>query len=92
MPGDTPDETRVNVGVGFTLTGILAQFSRSGLVQDIAGRLIAAFVQNLEAKLSHQAGGEGSEAPALVTEMNAGSLISSVIMARVKRFFARLGF
>ena len=42
-----PDEagagSRVDVDVGFTLTGMLAQFGRSGLVQDIASRLTAAF-------------------------------------------------
>ena len=51
-----PDEggagSRVDVDVGYTLTGMLAQFGRSGLVQDIASRLTAAFAQNLEARLS----------------------------------------
>jgi carbon-monoxide dehydrogenase small subunit len=89
-PGDRPGETRVDVGIGFTLTGVLAQFSRSGLVQDVAGRLIGAFVQNLEAKLSHEIGGGGSDAPAVITELNAGSLMSSIVMDRVKRFFGKL--
>ncbi|MHA6687474.1 xanthine dehydrogenase family Fe-S subunit [Mesorhizobium sp. A556] len=89
-PGDKPGETRVDVGIGFTLTGVLAQFSRSGLVQDVAGRLIGAFVQNLEAKLSHEIGGGGTDAPAVITELNAGSLMSSIVMDRVKRFFGKL--
>lgn len=89
-PGDRPGETRVDVGIGFTLTGVLAQFSRSGLVQDVAGRLIGAFVQNLEAKLSHETSGGGSDAPAVITELNAGSLMSSIVIDRVKRFFGRL--
>ncbi|BCP53025.1 carbon monoxide dehydrogenase [Kaistia sp. 32K] len=91
-PGDKPGETRVDVSIGYTLTGVLAQFGRSGLVQDVAGRLIAAFVQNLEAKLAHQAGGgePGASAPPVVTELDAGSLVSSVILGRLKRFFAAL--
>ena len=44
--------SRVDVDVGYTLTGMLAQFGRSGLVQDIASRLTAAFARNLEARLS----------------------------------------
>lgn len=90
-PGDKPGETRVDVSIGYTLTGVLAQFGRSGLVQDVAGRLIAAFVKNLEAKLSHQAGGGGdAEAPPVITELDAGSLVSSVILGRLKRFFDAL--
>ena len=46
--------TRVDVDVGFTLTGALAQFSRSSIVQDIAKRMTAAFAQNLEARLNQR--------------------------------------
>lgn len=90
-PGNREGETRVDVGIGYTLTGVLAQFSRSGLVQDVAGRLIAAFVQNLEAHLAHQADPNSAEgrSPRVVTELNAGSLVSAVIAGRTKRFFAR---
>jgi aerobic carbon-monoxide dehydrogenase small subunit len=87
-----PDEggggSRVDVDVGYTLTGMLAQFSRSGLVQDIAGRLTAAFAQNLEARLS--AGDDAAAAPPLVRELNAGSLITTVVLGRVKDFIRRL--
>ena len=44
--------TKVELNVGYRLTGPLAQFSRSDLVQDIASRMIAAFAQNVEARLS----------------------------------------
>ena len=97
-PGDTPDQTRVDVSIGYTLTGMLAQFGlalimlfgRSGLVQDVAGRLIAAFVQNLEAKLAHGGEGAHAESPPIITELDAGSLVSSVLLGRVKRLFATL--
>jgi aerobic carbon-monoxide dehydrogenase small subunit len=87
-----PDEggagSRVDVDVGYTLTGMLAQFGRSSLVQDIAGRLTAAFAQNLEARLS--AGSDGAAAPPLVRELNAGSLITNVVLGRVKDFIRRI--
>jgi carbon-monoxide dehydrogenase small subunit len=87
-PGEGGAGSRVDVDVGYTLTGMLAQFGRSGLVQDIAGRLTAAFAQNLEARLS--AGGDGAAAPPLVRELNAGSLITTVVLGRVKDFIRRI--
>jgi aerobic carbon-monoxide dehydrogenase small subunit len=87
-PGENPGETRVDVSIGYTLTGMLAQFGRSGLVEDVAGRLIKAFVANLEARLAHEARGETLSLP--VKELDAGSLISSVVFGRVRRIFARL--
>ena len=85
--GDTPDQTRVDVSVGFTLTGALAQFSRSGLVQDIAGRLIAMFVKNLEARLAGKATGD---MPSAEVGLDAGSLVFSVIKGRFQNLLKRL--
>lgn len=84
--GDNPNETRVDVSIGFTLTGALAQFSRSGLVQDVAGRLISMFVRNLEARLSGNSEAIQGEAPGL----DAASLVFDVLKARLKRLFGRL--
>lgn len=85
--GDTPDQTRVDVNIGFTLTGALAQFSRSGLVQDIAGRLIAMFVKNLEARL---AGKSAGDMPSAEAGLDAGSLVFSVIKDRFQNLLKRL--
>ena len=83
-PGDNPASTRVEVTVAYALTGAFAQFSRSGLIQDIANRMTQAFVQNLEARLS------GRTAPAQAAELNAGTLFFSALAARVKAWFRRL--
>ncbi|MBZ9810995.1 MULTISPECIES: xanthine dehydrogenase family Fe-S subunit [unclassified Mesorhizobium] len=83
--GANVGETKVDVTIGYTLTGMLAQFGRSGLVQDVANRIIEAFVKNLEAKLS----GKGAEV-AVATEFDAGSLMSSVILGRIKGIFSAL--
>ncbi|MDW9790434.1 2Fe-2S iron-sulfur cluster binding domain-containing protein [Sinorhizobium meliloti] len=88
--GDEPGETRVDVTIGFTLTGMLAQFSRSGLVQDVANRLISVFVQNLEARLRHRAQGSAPERAPVTAEFDAGSLVSAVILGQIKGFFAKL--
>jgi carbon-monoxide dehydrogenase small subunit len=77
--------TRVDLTIGYTLTGPLAQFGRSDLVRDIAERLIDAFVQNLEARLSCP--GETAQVQA---ELKAGSLMLSVVWRRIAAGFARL--
>ena len=87
-PGDKPGETRVDLAIGFTLTGVLAQFSRAGLVQDVAQRIIAVFVQNLEARLSHRSREAGAPTP--VTELNAGSLIGAMVRDYIKRMIGSL--
>jgi carbon-monoxide dehydrogenase small subunit len=89
-PGATAGQTQVDVNIGFTLTGALAQFNRSGLVQDVAGRIIAVFVQNLETRLSHGGAGGAETQPKMVTELDAGSLIRSVVTDYLRRTFKRL--
>jgi carbon-monoxide dehydrogenase small subunit len=79
---DDPQATRVDVTVAYALTGAFAQFSRSGLVQDIANRMTQAFVQNLEARLSGKA-----ESAQPAKELDAGSLFFSAFAGRVKAWF-----
>jgi carbon-monoxide dehydrogenase small subunit len=87
-PGRAPTETEVSVTIGYTLTGVLAQFSRSGLVRDVARRLIAMFVRNLEATLSSGGSAAGNRPPG--AELNAGALVWAIFSARVRRLMARL--
>src|SRR5262249_37010563 len=53
--------TQVELTIGYTLTGPLAQFSRTDLVEDIARQLIKTFVARLEARLTGQAVPAASE-------------------------------
>ena len=84
--------TRVDLEVGFTLTGPLAQFSRSGIVQDIAKRMTASFARNLQARLNQSTSGAsaGDTAATSVPELDAGSLIFSVLWDRIKSFYRAL--
>jgi carbon-monoxide dehydrogenase small subunit len=79
--------SRVDVDLGYTLTGMLAQFSRSSLIHDLASRLTAAFAQNLEARLS--VGNDAGAPPPMIREFNAGSLITTVLVSKVRNFFRR---
>jgi carbon-monoxide dehydrogenase small subunit len=74
--------TRVDVDVEYTLTGPLAQFGRSGLVNDIARRMTVAFARNVEARLGDNAGMPAAQQRAV--ELNAGSVVLSAIWGRIK--------
>ena len=78
--------TRVDLSVGYTLTGMLAQFGRSGLVRDISNRLVADFARNLEARLS---GAPADEAQQAGASLNGIALVWAVIRDRVKRLLTR---
>jgi uncharacterized protein len=47
----TPGETRVDVKVDYAIAGSLAQFSRGGIVKELATRMTEAFAANLKARL-----------------------------------------
>ena len=53
----------VELQIGYSLTGLLAQLGRPGLIEAVARRLIADFAQNLERQLA----GAGAPAPVAVT-------------------------
>jgi len=80
--------TQVDIEVGFTLTGPLAQFSRSSIVNDVARRMTEAFAKNLQSRLDP--GGSEANAErtdrAPVPELDAGSLIFAALWERIKAF------
>ena len=83
--------TRVEIEVAFALAGPLAQFSRGGIVNDLAGRLTAAFAENLQARLDQAAGGGTAAVPQPAeAKLDAGGLLLSVIWARIKAALAGL--
>lgn len=79
--------TRVELSIGYSLTGMLAQIGRSGLVRDIAARLIAEFAGNLDRQLS---GATSTEAIGPVSDFNGFSLVCGLLRERVATFFRRL--
>jgi aerobic carbon-monoxide dehydrogenase small subunit len=85
LPVGDGRSTEVAMTIGYTLSGMLAQFGRGGVVKDVASRLTAAFVHNLEARL---------DGKALATTQNAGldagSLLLSVLTDRLKALFRKL--
>lgn len=76
--------TRVDLSIGYTLTGMLAQVGRPGLVRDLAARLIAEFAGNLDRRLSGT-----SPDDAMAAELNGIALIFSLLRAWVSGWVGR---
>jgi len=72
--------TRVDLSIGYTLTGMLAQVGRPGLVRDLAARLIAQFAGNLDRRLS------GTTADVAPAELNGMALVFGSLRAQVARW------
>jgi carbon monoxide dehydrogenase subunit G len=66
LDGSVPGETRVDVKVDYSIAGSLAQFSRGGIVKELATRMTDAFASNLKARLDQQ--GLQAVAPAPTSE------------------------
>jgi aerobic carbon-monoxide dehydrogenase small subunit len=64
--------TRVELAIGYSLKGLLAQVGRPALVRDVAQRLVAEFARNLDARLA---------GVALVREANDGTKINAFALA-----------
>lgn len=80
---DTGDGgTRVEVEIGYALTGMLAQFSRGAIATDLVRRLTSTFATNLEAAIAGDAGVRraGQEPQPL----DAAGLLGAVVRARIK--------
>jgi carbon-monoxide dehydrogenase small subunit len=71
--------TRIDLEIRALIAGPLAQFGRSGIVDDLTKRILDAFAKNLETKLS----GRGDQVP-LQTSFQAGSLLKNAMVARLK--------
>ncbi|TQF42740.1 carbon monoxide dehydrogenase [Bradyrhizobium sp. UNPF46] len=85
LPLEGGAATAVELSIGYTLSGMLAQVGRPGLVRDLAKRLVAEFAGNLDRHLSGTAPGQVTAA-----ELSFWSMISEVLHARLVRMFGRV--
>ena len=76
--------SQVSVSVKFLLAGPLAQFSRSGLLRNVADHLTKKFAGNLEVRLS------GATVPDMADTLDAGKYVRSVLWGRILSFIRRL--
>ena len=77
--------TRVDVVIGYALTGLLAQIGKSGLARDLAQRLGETFAQTIDARLT-----QGGDVAASEVRLNAVSLLLVAVWARLRGIVDRL--
>jgi carbon-monoxide dehydrogenase small subunit len=82
--------SRVDILVKFLLAGALAQFSRSGLVKDVADHLTRMFARNLEMQLSGDSAA-ASQRQVLDAAAIARTALWNRILNFLRRFFRRVG-
>lgn len=88
-PRDGGGATDIHIKADIALAGALAQFGRSGIVQDVAARLTAEFARNLHARLAAQSSaheGAAASVAAPAKDLRAGSLLLAALWARIKRW------
>jgi carbon-monoxide dehydrogenase small subunit len=79
--------TRVDVAIGYALSGLLAQLGRSSLARDLAQRIGETFAQNLDARL-----GASADHPAIPAAnpqpLGVASLVLAALRERLRALFA----
>ena len=76
--------TRVAVELLYTLQGPLAQFSRSGLVQEFVRRMVADFGKNVTQRLAQPA----NTAPQQAKAINPIGVLLSMLWQKIKSLFS----
>ena len=81
--------TRVTIDADVTLSGAVAQFGRTAIIQEMSTRLIAEFAECLEAKLAAGSAEQAHEIHAAAVK--GVSLFFSSLWATIKAYFKRGG-
>jgi carbon-monoxide dehydrogenase small subunit len=87
VPIEQGTATRVELSIGYSLKGMLAQIARDGLVRDLAARLTADFARNLDRHLSGVPVDSTAEGP---QNLNGVSLLFSLLRERALTTIRRL--
>jgi carbon-monoxide dehydrogenase small subunit len=86
VPTEQGAATRVELSIGYSLRGMLAQIAREGLVRDLAARLTADFAHNLDRHLSDAP----PEGPAAPQSLNGVSLLIGLLRTRARKALQRV--
>jgi carbon-monoxide dehydrogenase small subunit len=85
LPLEQGASTQVELAIGYSLRGMLAQVARDGLVRELAARLIVEFAGNLDRRLSGAAADRALQA----TELNGLALLADALRQRARKLFRR---
>jgi aerobic carbon-monoxide dehydrogenase small subunit len=87
VPTEEGAATRVELSIGYSLKGMLAQIARDGLVRDLAARLTADFARNLDRHLSGDRLAAATEEP---QSLNGVSLLIELLRKRALKAIRQL--
>jgi aerobic carbon-monoxide dehydrogenase small subunit len=87
VPTEQGAATRVELSIGYSLKGMLAQIARDGLVRDLAARLTAEFAGNLDRLLSGDRLAGAMEGP---QSLNGVTLLIELLRERALRVIRRV--
>ena len=87
VPAEEGAATRVELSIGYSLKGMLAQIARDGLVRDLAARLTADFARNLDRNLSGNRPAAATEEP---QSLNGVSLLIEILRMRTLKALRKL--
>jgi aerobic carbon-monoxide dehydrogenase small subunit len=87
VPSEQGEATRVELSIGYSLKGMLAQIARDGLVRDLAARLTADFARNLDRHLAGDRPTGATEGP---QSLNGVSLLIEILRKRVSKAIRQL--
>jgi carbon-monoxide dehydrogenase small subunit len=87
VPTEQGAATRVELSIGYSLRGMLAQIAREGLVRDLAARLTADFARNLDRHLS---GVESDGSAKRSQSLNGVLLLIDVLRTRTRKLLRRV--
>ena len=87
VPAEEGAATRVELSIGYSLKGMLAQIARDGLVRDLAARLTADFARNLDRNLSGNRPAAATEVP---QSLNGVSLLIEILRMRALKALRKL--
>jgi carbon-monoxide dehydrogenase small subunit len=86
VPAEQGTSTQVEISIGYSLRGMLAQIAREGLVRELVARLTAEFARNLDRHLS----GAVHNGSAKTIELNGLSLLAEILLQRARKFVRRV--
>jgi carbon-monoxide dehydrogenase small subunit len=87
VPTEQGAATRIELSIGYSLKGMLAQIARDGLVRDLAARLTADFARNLD---RHLAGDRLVAAMDEPQDLNGISMLIDILRERALKAIRRL--
>ena len=92
---EIPNGTEVSVESDISLAGAVAQFGRTGLMEEVTSRILEQFAVNLEAQIADAAAGTGApasaaSAPPPAAQANLGGILWASLLAWLRGLFGRL--